>query len=182
MSILITLDYNTSWGEKLFLRNGSKKYEMRYIYAGTWQIGMDKMNGSTYSFEVWKNNVCIRTEWRAHRLPAKKAKVLIIRDKWIDRPVDSPFYSSMFKDVMFKRQTPTASGAKRSNVIITFTYPNIRPEHILAITGNLGCKLEITKTLPFCGTSARKWFEPSSQAKGFLLFLSSITNLYSRSS
>lgn len=136
MSILITLDYNTSWGEKLFLRNGSKKYEMRYIYAGTWQIGMDKMNGNTYSFEVWKNDVCIRTEWRAHRLPAKKAKALIIRDKWIDRPVDSPFYSSMFKDVMFKRQTPTASGAKRSNVIITFTYPNIRPEHILAITGS----------------------------------------------
>lgn len=124
MNIIITLDYNTSWGEKLFLLNGKKKCEMRYIYAGAWQIDIESINSNIYSFEVWKNNECIRKEWRGHVLPTINSKVLKIRTKWQDRPSDLPFYSSMFKDVVFRRKASvSAKKTTEGNVLISFLNP-----------------------------------------------------------
>lgn len=136
MSIIITLDYNTAWGEKLFLCNGGKRHEMRYIYSGTWQIDMEIMKDKTYSFEVWKNNTFIRKEWRGHILPDTKAKVLNIRNKWQDRPYDSPFWSSMFKDVVFKRSSSSKSKSLKGNTIISFYNSEIRPDQVIAVTGS----------------------------------------------
>jgi len=137
MNIIITLDYNTSWGEKLFLRNGKKKCEMRYIYAGAWQIDIESINSNIYSFEVWKNNECIRKEWRGHVLPTINSKVLKIRTKWQDRPSDLPFYSSMFKDVVFRRKASvSAKKTTEGNVLISFLNPKIRPDQTIAITGS----------------------------------------------
>ena len=137
MNIIITLDYNTSWGEKLFLRNGKKKCEMRYIYAGAWQIDIESINSNIYSFEVWKNNECIRKEWRGHVLPTINSKVLKIRTKWQDRPSDLPFYSSMFKDVVFRRKASvSAKKTTEGNVLISFLNPKIRSDQTIAITGS----------------------------------------------
>lgn len=137
MSIHITLDYKTLWGEKLFMRAGKDLHEMHCIYAGTWQLDLDRIKGKEYSFEVWKNGSCIKKEWRSHTIPEADAKSLIIRDKWLDRPDDSPFYSNLFKDVVFRREAGGKKAAKtKGNIIISVLNANIRPGQSLAITGS----------------------------------------------
>lgn len=137
MNIHITLDYKTIWGEKLFLRTGKDLHEMYCIYAGTWQIDLDRIKEKEYSFEVWKNGVCSRKEWRTHLMPDTEAESLIIRDKWLERPEDSPFYSSLFKEVVFRREESRKKVKKeKGNVIITVLNANVNPGQTLAISGS----------------------------------------------
>lgn len=158
MNILITLNYNTVPGEKLFLRNGNTVYEMTYIKDGHWQIELEKLKGKTYSFEVRNDNACLRKEWKEHRVPVyPKGKRLIIKDRWIDCPSDAAFYSGMFKDVIFKRQTATKATKKSGNILISFLNATVKPSQIIAITGS-GEKLgNWTKFIPMDDSDFPLW-------------------------
>ncbi len=59
---------------------------------------------------------------------------LEIRDRWQDRPEDSPFWTKAFTDVIFKRKqtSPKRSG----NVAFTVPCARIRKNETLAITGS----------------------------------------------
>ncbi|HCQ72324.1 MAG TPA: 4-alpha-glucanotransferase, partial [Rikenellaceae bacterium] len=59
---------------------------------------------------------------------------LEIRDRWQDRPEDSPFWTKAFTDVIFKRKP--ASPKRSGNVTFTVPEARIRKDEILAITGS----------------------------------------------
>jgi len=102
MTIKICLEYNASQNEWLELAFGEKHLKMNEILRGLWQIEIENTDlpkDKKYSFEVHSEEQCLRKEWKCHKIdiPASKSvKELIIRDKWIDRPNNSPFYSSVF--------------------------------------------------------------------------------------
>ena len=71
MKLLVTIDYNTAWGEELVFCVGGKRYPMAYAGEGQWTLEVARFNpdkASEYSYEVVCDGKTIRTEWRKHML------------------------------------------------------------------------------------------------------------------
>ena len=113
MKIRISIQYNTSWGEQVVLAAGRKVYPMEFTFGGLWQAvlpGSALKDGQQYGFRVVRGGDTVRSEWRKHRFtaPATAPKdTLILRERWIDRPANSAFWSSAFTDVIFRREDST---------------------------------------------------------------------------
>ena len=85
-------------------------------------------------------------------------KDLTIKDRWIDRPSDSPFYSSAFTQAIFGRKAEKARKApKGANVLLQVAAPTLRPNEVLAITGSGKAFRNWTKVVPFDGTDFPVW-------------------------
>lgn len=146
MKIIITVDYLTSWGEKIVLRTGKRRREMECADSRLWSVELSEKDfaaGGKYSFEVVRDGITVRTEWRGHRFvqPSGAApSVLEIRDRWIDRPAGSAFWSSAFTDVVFKRpasrKTESDRFRGRGNVTFVLAAPEVRPDQAVAIAGS----------------------------------------------
>ena len=137
MRIRFSIDYNTSWGERLVLVIGKKRYDMRYVSSGMWQVELDDIKSvSSYTYEVWNGDNCIRSEYAPHELETS-SKIVTVLDRWHDRPSNAPFWSSMFKDVIFRREPhkPVKTVAK-GNVSFIFPSAEIRPSQAVAMTGS----------------------------------------------
>ena len=71
MKLLVTIDYNTAWGEELVLCLGGKRYPMAYAGEGQWTLEVARFNAekaSEYCYEVVCDGKTVRTEWRKHLL------------------------------------------------------------------------------------------------------------------
>lgn len=147
MKVRISLKYDTQWGEKLAIRLSNKLMDMSYVYAGTWSIELEEVDltkGNEYSFELWGSNRCLRKEWKKHVLivPSNSStEILSVRDRWLDRPDDAPFYSSAFCKVIFKRPESTSKDAGKlypgaGNLTFCVALPQVRPDEAVAITGS----------------------------------------------
>ena len=141
MTFLFLLNYNTAWGESLVLRTAKKQHAMEHIGDGLWQVrlkGTQISAGDCYTYILMRGGKPVRYEWRTHRLEVpEKAASVTLRDRWMDRPADSAFWSAAFKDIIFRRNPAKAPKAKGLLVLKTAA-ADIRPGHRLAITGS--CK------------------------------------------
>ncbi len=133
MKTQVTLDYNTAWGERLVLCVGKKRIDMKCVYAGLWQAELTAKAGEKYTYEVWDENGCIRKEWLGHEFPECGA---IIHDRWNECPQNAPFYSSLFKDVVFARPASKTPVKANGNVTFMFRSAEIRSNQTIAITGS----------------------------------------------
>ena len=140
MRLKITLEYFTSPGEELILvLSDGKSIAMEYVAGGRWEASLEMPSKAAvleYSFELHRDGQCVRREWGRHSVPelVEATDVLEIRDRWQDRPEDSPFWTKAFTDVIFKRKqtSPKRSG----NVAFTVPCARIRKNETLAITGS----------------------------------------------
>ena len=156
MRLKITLEYFTSPGEELFLNlSDGQSIAMEYAAGGRWEASFDVPSDTPaleYSFELHRGGQCVRREWGHHSVPEPVVRqgsptiegagastcsatgALEIRDRWQDRPEDSPFWTKAFTDVIFKRKqtSPKRSG----NVAFTVPCARIRKNETLAITGS----------------------------------------------
>ena len=156
MNINFNIEYRTSWGEQIVLCVGGKRYPMSYVAEGIWQGEVARLNPakvSEYAYEVVRDGVTVRTEWKKHVLVLPedtKAKVVNVYDRWIDRPEDAPFYSSAFTDAIFGRKAQKASKAKKeANVVLQVSVPSLRPNEVLALAGSSKELKEWTEVVPF---------------------------------
>ncbi len=158
MRLRISLEYFTSPGEELQLNlSDGKSMMMEYVSGGRWEASFEvpALKGTLeYSFALCRDGRCVRREWGLHPVAGlveetvastgsaagsvglsagNAAGVLEIRDRWQDRPEDSPFWTKAFTEVIFKRRP---FPVKRSGNV-TFTVPcaRIRRDETLAITG-----------------------------------------------
>ena len=164
MKLLVTIDYNTAWGEELVLCHGGKRYPMAYAGEGQWTLEVARFNpekASEYSYEVVCDGKTIRTEWRKHilALPEGAApKTLVLNDKWNARPDDASFYSSAFTNAIFGRGAEKkAKQAKDANVVLSVLAANVRPNEVLALAGSGKALGNWKKVLPFDGTAYPQW-------------------------
>ncbi len=126
MRLKITLEYFTSPGEELILvLSGGKSIAMEYVAGGRWEASLEMPSKAAeleYSFELHRDGLCVRREWGHHSVPEPVVRqgsptiegagastcsatgALEIRDRWQDRPEDSPFWTKAFTDVIFKRK------------------------------------------------------------------------------
>ena len=157
MTINFSLKYNTVWGEQLIIRIGKQSFGMRYTGDGMWEAtlsGYDIRRGQKYSYEVTRDGAVIRKEWRAHvfSLQHDAKGEIIVRDRWIDRPANSTFWSSAFKDVIFGREEP-AQASRKGNVVLRTVAPEVRSDQTLALIGS-GASLGNWKKVHVLGDAA----------------------------
>ena len=130
--VKITIEYNTAWGETLVLRQGKKVQAMEYVSAGLWQLTLPALAGE-YTYELHRDGVCVRKEWRPHFAP--KAKDLVIRDRWNDGMGRSPFCSQFFTEVVFRRDKRVEDKGK-GNLTLILQAPEIRSGQAVALAGS----------------------------------------------
>ena len=164
MKLLVTIDYNTAWGEELVLCHGGKRYPMAYAGEGQWTLEVARFNpekASEYSYEVVCGGKTTRTEWRKHILALPEgaaAKTLVLNDKWNARPDDASFYSSAFTNAIFGRGAEKkVKQAKDANVVLSVLAANVRPNEVLALAGSGKALGNWKKVLPFDGTAYPQW-------------------------
>ena len=88
MILNLRLDYQTSYGQELYVVVGGDKeraYPMQYVSDGRWEVSL-KLASATevvYRYEVRYGSEVIRKEWGGkHVLPLdKKAEVVRVLDK-----------------------------------------------------------------------------------------------------
>ena len=142
MRIELNVKYWTNWGESLVVCIAGKKFPMNWSEDGLWSLVLEDLNSedlSDYHYEVEKDGLTVKKEWRSHRVPSVKAsaKAITVNDCWSDRPSDSPFYSSAFTDGIFSRAVSKAKkAAASSNVVITVDAAQVRPGETLCICGS----------------------------------------------
>ena len=141
MTIKISLRYDSRWGEDLVLRIGDKTWPMQYAIDGRWSVDFPKAyckEGTKYTFELMRDGEVVRKEWRGHvlHLPAKPEETVRIFERWRDKPADSPFYSSAFRDVIFHHDNSAAPWKGAGNVTFAVTVPDVRRGQAVAIAGS----------------------------------------------
>ncbi len=168
MTIHFLLNYNTAWGESLVLCTAKKRFEMNYAGGGVWEAtlkGSQIGAGDCYTYIVMRDGKPVRYEWRTHQFAAPdKANTLTVRDRWIDRPQDSAFWSAAFKDIIFQRNPAKATKTKGSLVLKTAA-ADIRPGQRLAITGSIKALGEWKKAVPM-DESDFPWWKIAIDAEG----------------
>ena len=164
MTLHISIEYRTNWGEELVLCLGGKRYPLTYAADGLWQGEIARFNPekvSEYGYEVVRDGYTVRKEWKKHvlALPAGvEPKELTVVDRWNDRPYDSPFYSSAFTNAIFGRKAEKAKKApKDANVLLQVAAPALRPNEVLAVTGSGKAFKNWTKIVPFDGSRFPLW-------------------------
>ena len=144
MTVSIQIQYQTAWGESLRLKIGKRHIPMEYSFGGLWQImltGRDIHLGDKYSFEIVRDGLVVKKEWRPHQLVVHGSGLVILRNRWMSRPSNSAFYSSAFSDVIFRR--PDGSSFRNSrkeelsegNVTFAITAPEVRSDESVGIVG-----------------------------------------------
>ena len=164
MTLHISIEYKTSWGEELVLCLGGKRYPLAYVADGLWQGEVARLNpekAAEYGYEVVREGRTVRTEWKKHQLVLPEGiapKEVTVADRWIDRPSDSPFYSSAFTKAIFGRKAEKAKKApKGANVLLQVAAPAIRPNEVLAVTGSGKMFRNWTKIVPFDASAFPVW-------------------------
>ena len=141
MTVKISLRYNTFWGENLVLRIGGKCWPMEYCLGGVWAVDFPKNkceDGTEYSFELQRDGKTVREEWRSHvlRLPEKPEGVVRVFERWNERPADSPFYSSAFRDAIFRHERAETPWKGAGNVTFAVDAPEVRRGQAVALAGS----------------------------------------------
>ncbi len=169
MTLHVSIEYITNWGEELVLCLGGKRYPLSYVTEGIWKGDIARFNPAKvyeYGYEVVCDGVTVRREWKKHLLALPedlKVKDLTVADRWIDRPYDSPFYSSAFTNAIFGRKgaaDETLAKAKRpakANLQFQTSFPTIRPNEVLALAGSGEALGNWAKVIPFDDSNFPVW-------------------------
>ena len=164
MTLKISIEYRTNWGEEIVLCLGGKRYPLAYAAEGLWKGEIARFNpekAGEYSYEVVRDGVTVRAEWKKHTLVLPEGvepKELVVMDRWNDRPFDSPFYSSAFTNAIFGRKAEKSKKApKGANVLLKVAAPALRPNEVLALAGSGKALKDWEKVVPFDGSRFPVW-------------------------
>ena len=164
MVLKVSIEYKTSWGEQLVLCAGKKRYALSYMADGLWTGEIARCNPDNfqdYGYEVVRDGVTVRREWKGHSLsvPEGEVKVLEVKDRWNDRPADAPFYSSAFTGAIFARNGKPlkTNKIKDINVVLKVTVSAVRPNEVLAIAGSGRSLDDWNAVIPFDESEFPVW-------------------------
>ena len=166
MKLNVNIEYHTSWGEELVLCIGSRRYPMSYIGKGLWETEIAKVTFKgdlEYCFEVVRDGMTVRTEWKKHLLVLPEGaspKKITMNDSWKDRPADAPFYSTAFTKAIFGRNNEAAASPQTdgpANVQLQVSAANVRPNEVLALCASSRELGSWSKVIPFDDAAYPLW-------------------------
>lgn len=151
MKITFNIDYRTLWGEAVYLcgdlpelGSGKESNAIRMSYdSGTWLLDVEITSQNAgaeiqYRYIIKNENGNERMEWgKPHWLKLGKDRTWVY-DHWQEQPTDKSFYSSMFKNAIFKRENALnhkSDLAVDGQIQLRVFAPTVRPDEVLAIVG-----------------------------------------------
>jgi 4-alpha-glucanotransferase len=147
MKFVFSINYSTRWGQILYLNGSLKELEsvgMVYMKDGFWSLSIDlpeRADVFNYSYFVKNPDGSIIREWGKPRRFIRNglASIFYIYDLWMDRPYNSPFFSSAFTKSFFvpsKAFTEKIVNKHTSALTLTVLAPEILPGQRLVVAGN----------------------------------------------
>ena len=152
MQVNISIEYFTNPGESLILKTRSREIPMNYVSAGIWTASLEvpsSLRSLDYGFELRRDGITVRREWAGHSTivhSGKKPAVFDIRERWNDRPSDSPFWTKAFSEVIFNKKVTAAN--RSGNLTLMVAASQVRSGETLAITGSGPLFGDWTKFVP----------------------------------
>lgn len=117
MKIKFELHYHTSFGEELYLlgdidalgcNHPERALKMSYVKDGLWtiQVAVPKKNANfSYEYIVKRADEVVRkTSLKYHFAKVEHKDNYLIADRWLDIPLNKPFFSSAFTQSFFARE------------------------------------------------------------------------------
>ena len=144
MTLNFRVEYQTAYGEELYVIVGSKSkksHAMQYHAGGLWSAEV-KLNGAEaleYSYEVRRGEEVVRREWGKRTPIALDAKCDVVRisDRWHDMPADRSFHSSMFTDGVFRRpKAKKAQPAAAGYITLRADIATVRSSQHVVVVGD----------------------------------------------
>ena len=145
MTLNLRLEYRTAYGEELYVvvcSGREKAYPMQYIGDALWgaTLKVTTTKELKYRYEVRYGDEVIRREWGSEHTIALdgKCEAVRIEDRWHSMPADRSFFSSMFTDGIFRRDTagkklqPVAEGT----VTLRAEIAVVRPTQKVVVVGD----------------------------------------------
>ncbi|MDO4692464.1 MAG: 4-alpha-glucanotransferase [Porphyromonadaceae bacterium] len=155
MEVTFSIKYKAHWGQKLCISGSTtelgswdedKAIELQAEDEGLWtgRVSIDgrRKDLSYYYLVKDQSGQVLRREWkRMHRLKIREPfRTIHMDDHWINRPANSPFYSSAFYDVLFRHEEECSTIVKRSleqeKIIFQIYAPTVPRNHRLYLTGS----------------------------------------------
>lgn len=139
MQIYLEIEYHTQWGETLHI-NGDLSAAMQSEDGKIWRANIETSNKKfEYSYKVVKDSAVVASEWGAPHiieLPQKIKECYII-DKWSSVPNNKAYYSSLFRDSVYRRSNPTSLTPKGGAILLEAEFPRVESNESLAVIGNI---------------------------------------------
>ncbi len=145
MKLTLSIDYRTAWGETLHVTGDIPALKdcpaMSLSGARTWTLTVDVPDNAadfSYSYVVRHDNGAVRSEWgKPHKfIRGNAVKNMTIFDRWQEMPWNKAFYSTAFTDcINCRKHRAAAPVPRRQSVTLRIPAPMIRPDEILAVTG-----------------------------------------------
>ncbi len=144
MTLNLRLEYQTAYGEDLYVVLGAEKekaYAMQYLGEGIWstELKLAVSGQLSYRYEVRYGSEVVRKEWGAKHtlLLDKKATNVRILDHWHAMPADRSFHSSMFTDGVFRREkAKKAQGVADGYITIRADIAVVRTSQHVVLVGS----------------------------------------------
>lgn len=151
MKIRFNLDYQTRWGETLFImgslpelgsNNPTRSVAMHYESDSRWTLEIDINDICRFEYRYLiideNKNTRVETGEPHHQLYTGTGNLNLF-DRWQDIPENKPFFTSAFTQIIFKRpqqhQTPVGINLEPDSMIIRCFAPTIRQGEVLALCG-----------------------------------------------
>lgn len=151
MRIRFKIHYKTEWGQtmRLLVHNvinneatETRNYEMYCNEKSEWRLDAELPDSTSlqYQYAVESPNQQLDYEYggiRSLQLPLIREQIKIY-DNWRGPYGDSPFSSTVFKDIFFKRNPVEVNSVETSkgNVLLNITCVQMEPGRHFAIVGN----------------------------------------------
>ncbi len=163
MKLYFEIEYYTRWGEQLVLQLGGRRIDLQCVDGCRWSGCVEDIafeQSLEYRYILECDGVTVRNEWRNHRLSLPESAVgrrVVIRDRWLDRLSDAPFYSTAFTQGIFARQASDCQLKEMGNVTLQTSFPTVRPDEVLAIAGSGKVLREWQRIVPLDDSRFPEW-------------------------
>ena len=161
MKIRFCIEYFTLEQQQLYIVfSNQQRQAMIGGGNGIWSIEYELKTDLTYHYELCSpSNELLRKEDFEHSIPGLEHDTTIY-DRWWDKPIEQPFYSSFFTECVFKRKTARKQlKPSAGDILIEVEAPILSKDEYLSIVG--GCKVlgewTPSKALMMQATSATTW-------------------------
>lgn len=154
MTIKFFINYNTQFGEELFITGSSyelgnycidEALKLTYNEGGIWsgEIKFDSAKERILSYKYFVKNCRNEIYFEAGQgrsiAIGGNTKQIIAHDQWQGNDIDAPFLSAPFTQVFFgyNSNTYTQTHIQENELIIRVTIPNIQEDEAILISGNI---------------------------------------------
>ncbi|MFR9523725.1 MAG: 4-alpha-glucanotransferase [Rikenellaceae bacterium] len=167
MKIKLEIEYATQPGEEVRINFNGESSALSTNDCRNWYTEIESVSKNLqYSYSIYINDTLSRNEWGTphHISLPRNIDNLHIIDRWQQEPQVKALYSSLFTDVIFRREKCAKFKPSRGGATLVVDAPSVRPHQQLVVVGSsddMGA-WDASKGVNLCRiASSGLWFTPN---------------------